>query len=205
MPAADDSWNALPPVRRALLDALVTEHLSRHPVGRSIVGFDGPEGGGKKQFADHFALALGRAGRDALRTEMDAFHTPSSVRAETVEGRYRESFDDARFRAVLVEPFRAGGTGFRLGVIDPDSDETRYVDVREAPVDAVLVVHGPFLHRPVLDGIWDTTVWVDADATLRAAHIARRLGPSRSTTCGGRSTPSGSTCARSVRRPGATS
>jgi uridine kinase len=177
VPADDDVWNALPPARRSLLEAIADGHLRAHPSGRSIIGLDGPEGGGKKQFADHLAFAIGRLGREVLRTEMDAFHTPAATQDGSAAGRYRHSFDDARFRSVLVDPFRAGTVGFRLGVVDPDADVPLVIDARSASVDAVLVVHGPFLHRPELHGVWDATVWVDADAELRAAHIAKRLGP----------------------------
>jgi Panthothenate kinase len=172
---ADDAWTALPPARRDLLVALADAHLAAHPSGRSIVGFDGPEGGGKKQFADQFALALQRAGREVLRTEMDAFHAPLCTRGASADARYRDSVDDGRFLRALVEPFRAGAAVVRLGVVDPDEDAPLVVDA-EAGARAVLVVHGPFLHRAPLEGTWDTTVWVDADAGLRAAHVRRRLG-----------------------------
>jgi uridine kinase len=175
------TWAGLSAVRRELLESLVAEFLHHYPAGRRVYGVDGPEGGGKKQFAEHLAIAFARAGHTTFHTEMDAFMQPREFRERRgpfdPEGRYRDSFDLAAFRRVLVEPFRMGGSaGFQLAVFDPDRDAPVESEWSTGPADAILIVHGPFLNSPDLRGVWNRTIWVDADRELREAQIARRLG-----------------------------
>jgi len=179
--AEPSPWPNLSPERRALLESLVAEFLQHYKAGRRTYGVDGPEGGGKKQFADDLALAFERVGQATFRAGMDAFEKPRELREKrgqlSAEGRYRDSFDVSAFKRVLIEPFRLGGsTGFQLGVFDPDRDAPLESDWTTAQADAILIVHGPFLNRDDLHGVWNRTLWVDADAAVREAHIEKRLG-----------------------------
>ena len=97
------------------------------------------------------------------------------------EGFYRDSFDYATFRRVLIDPFRDGAqtaatTGFQLAAFDVVRDapvESQWVT---APRDAVLIVDGIFLHRPELRDLWDWSVWLEVPAEVAFARMALRDG-----------------------------
>lgn len=151
--------------------------------GRILVAVDGEDGAGKTVFADNLAAVFAEDGSAVFRASIDGFHRPRAeryVRGRTSpEGYYRDSYDYATFRRVLVDPFRGGATadaGFQLAVFDVDRDEAVASEWVTAPRDAVLIVDGIFLHRPELRGIWHWSVWLDAPLDIRYERMARRDG-----------------------------
>ncbi|SBS74581.1 uridine kinase [uncultured Microbacterium sp.] len=151
--------------------------------GRILVAVDGEDGAGKTVFADNLAAVFAEDGSAVFRASIDGFHRPRAeryVRGRTSpEGYYRDSYDYATFRRVLVDPFRGGATadaGFQLAVFDVDRDEPVASEWVTAPRDAVLIVDGIFLHRPELRGIWHWSVWLDAPLDIRYERMARRDG-----------------------------
>lgn len=151
--------------------------------GRILVAVDGEDGAGKTVFADNLAAVFPEDGSAVFRASIDGFHRPRAeryVRGRTSPGGYyRDSYDYATFRRVLVDPFRGGATadaGFQLAVFDVDRDEPVASEWVTAPRDAVLIVDGIFLHRPELRGIWHWSVWLDAPLDIRYERMARRDG-----------------------------
>jgi uridine kinase len=155
------------------------------PAGRVIVGVDGVDGSGKTAFADSLAGVFAEDGSAVYRASMDDFHRPRSERyalgRRSPEGFYRDSYDEATFRRVLIDPFRdtpqtSGTAGFQLAAFDLARDAP--VDARwtTAPKDAVLVVDGIFLNRPSLAEIWDETIWLDVPWDIAYARMAARDG-----------------------------
>jgi uridine kinase len=157
----------------------------RYPAGRVVIAVDGLDGAGKTVFADGLAEVFAEAGDAVFRAGIDGFHRPRAERYErgrrSPEGFYRDSYDYATFRRVLLDPFRdgaqtAGTTGFQLAAFDVARDapvESQWVT---APRDAVLVVDGIFLHRPELQDLWDWSIWLDAPFTTTYARMALRDG-----------------------------
>ncbi|HEY9308205.1 MAG TPA: uridine kinase [Microbacterium sp.] len=157
----------------------------RNSGGRVIVAVDGLDGAGKTVFADGLAEVFAETGDAVFRAGIDGFHRPRSERylrgRHSPEGFYRDSFDYATFRRVLVDPFRdgaqtAGTTGFQLAAFDVVRDapvESQWVT---APLDAVLVVDGVFLHRPELRDLWDWSIWLDVPFDVSYARMALRDG-----------------------------
>ncbi|MFB7886316.1 uridine kinase [Microbacterium sp. NPDC056057] len=155
----------------------------RYPAGRVIVAIDGLDGAGKTVFADGLAEVFAETGDAVFRAGIDGFHRPRAERylrgRRSPEGFYRDSYDYATFRRVLVDPFRdgaqtAGTTGFQLTAFDVARDapvESQWVT---APLDAVLVVDGIFLHRPELRDLWDWSVWLDVSFDVAYARMALR-------------------------------
>lgn len=155
------------------------------PAGRVIVAVDGLDGAGKTVFADGLAEVFAETGDAVFRASIDGFHRPRSERyvrgRRSPEGFYRDSYDYPTFRRVLIDPFRdgaqtAGATGFQLAAFDVVRDapvESQWVT---APLDAVLVVDGIFLHRPLLRDLWDWSVWLDVPFETSFARMARRDG-----------------------------
>ena len=157
----------------------------QYPAGRVIVAVDGIDGAGKSVFADGLAEAFAETGDAVFRASIDGFHRPRAERyargRHSPEGFYRDSYDYATFRRVLVDPFRegaqtAGATGFQLTAFDLVRDAPAESQWVSAPRDAVLVVDGIFLHRPLLRGLWDWSVWLEVPFDIAYARMARRDG-----------------------------
>ncbi|MFF2488516.1 uridine kinase [Microbacterium sp. NPDC058062] len=155
----------------------------RYPAGRVIVAIDGLDGAGKTVFADGLAEVFAETGDAVFRAGIDGFHRPRTERylrgRRSPEGFYRDSYDYATFRRVLIDPFRdgaqtAGTTGFQLTAFDVARDapvESQWVT---APLDAVLVVDGIFLNRPELQDLWDWSLWLDVPVDVAYARMALR-------------------------------
>lgn len=157
----------------------------RYSAGRVIVAVDGLDGAGKSVFADGLAEVFAETGDAVFRAGIDGFHRPRTERyargRRSPEGFYLDSYDYATFRRVLIDPFRdgaqtAGTTGFQLSAFDVARDapvESQWVT---APLDAVLVVDGIFLHRPELQDLWDWSVWLDVPFDIAYGRMALRDG-----------------------------
>lgn len=146
------------PVKRDVLDALADDFLHNYARGRTLFAVDG--GADTKQFADAFAERLGRGGHAVFRASIADFQRPRALRTDA----YRDGYDYALFRRVLVEPFKLGGsTGFQLTGFDAARDVPTESDWKTGPQDATLVVDGEFLNRPELRGLWNFSVWIESD------------------------------------------
>lgn len=157
----------------------------QYPAGRVIVAVDGVDGAGKSVFADGLAEAFAETGDAVFRASIDGFHRPRAERyargRRSPEGFYRDSYDYATFRRVLVDPFRdgaqtAGATGFQLAAFDVVRDAPAESQWVTAPRDAVLVIDGIFLHRPALRDLWDWSVWLEVPFEVAYARMAMRDG-----------------------------
>jgi len=168
-----------------LLRELRREVRQHYRAGRIIIAVDGRDGSGKTMFADALADVFAEEASAVFRASIDGFHRPRAERygrgRTSPEGFYRDSFDYATFRRVLIEPFRdgaqtSGATGFQLAAFDVVRDapvESRWVT---APEDAVLIVDGIFLLRPELRGIWNWSVWLDVPIDVAFRRMAARDG-----------------------------
>src|SRR6478736_3078928 len=157
----------------------------RYPAGRVVIAVDGLDGVGKTVFADGLAEVFAEAGAAVFRAGIDGFHRPRAERyargRRSPEGFYRDSYDYATFRRVLLDPFRdgaqtSGATGFQLAAFDVTRDSPVESQWVTAPRDAVLVVDGIFLNRPELQDLWDWSVWLDAPFATTYARMELRDG-----------------------------
>jgi uridine kinase len=167
--------------KERFLDDLAAEILRTSGTGRAIIAIDGVDGAGKSHFADGLAAAITRAGHPVFRSSIDGFHRSRAERhargVDSPEGFYRDSFDYGTFRRVLVEPFRAGGSGsFVLAAFDQVSDRpvpSKWITGKQ---DAILVVDGIFLNRPELRGLWNYSIWLEVPADVAEARLLERDG-----------------------------
>src|SRR5690606_2957573 len=157
----------------------------RYPGGRVIVAVDGIDGAGKTTFADGLADVFRDSGAAAFRASIDGFHSPRAERyargRTSPEGFYRDSYDYATFRRVLIDPFRDGAqtgatTGFQLAAFDVARDAPVESEWVTGPLDAVLIVDGIFLHRPELRDLWDWSLWLDVPFEVAYERMAQRDG-----------------------------
>ncbi|GIF78309.1 uridine kinase [Asanoa siamensis] len=145
------------------------------------VGVDGPDGAGKTMFADGLAAVLRERGRPVVRISLDDFHHVRAVRyragPRSPEGFWRDSYDYARFRADVLEPFGPHGSRrYRVAGHDLRTDAILSPEPQLAPPHAVLVVDGLFLHRDELGAPWDLSVFLDVPFTVTARRMALRDG-----------------------------
>lgn len=175
--AADD------PVRAAFLAALAARIVGQRHEGVLRVAITGVDGAGKTRLADELAPLIERAGLPVIRGSIDGFHNPRAIRyrrgRDSPEGFYRDSFDIARFKAVLLDPLGPGGSRvYRTAAFDHRTDLPVRMAPRRAPVPSVLIVDGIFLQRPDLAGCWDLTIFLDVPFAVTFARMALRDGGS---------------------------
>ena len=168
-----------------LLRELRDEVRHHYRGGRIIIAVDGIDGAGKSTFADQLAEVFAEDGSAVYRASLDDFHRPRLERyrrgRRSSEGYYRDSYDYATFRRVLIDPFRdgaqtAGTTGFQLAAFDVDRDAPVEAAWVTAPRDAVLIVDGIFAHRPELNGLWNWSFWLEVPTEVAYARMALRDG-----------------------------
>jgi uridine kinase len=169
------------PIRRAVLEALADELLHNYRMGRTIVAIDGPTAAGKSTFADDLAEALRKRGHDVFRASIDDFLRPRAARyaqgRDSAKGRYEDAYDYSVLRRVLIEPFGMNGsTGFVTAAWDEHRDRRIEPKWLTGPVDAMLIVDGSYLLRPELRGLWNASIWLDADASAREQRMRGRDG-----------------------------
>lgn len=152
------------PVRQLVLVDLLGLIMGTKPGERAVVAIDGAAATGRSQVAAELvALADRLAGRDVVRIAIDGFTAPEYVNAQHVdtwENEYHRRYDYAAFRRRALLPFRSG-IEVCPAVYDVRSGESVLADAIEPSADAVLLVDGPFLHRPELNDAWDASVYVD--------------------------------------------
>lgn len=141
-----------------------------------IVGIDGVDGSGKTMLADELATLM----PTCVRVSIDGFHHVRDRRyrrgTTSPEGFWLDSYDYARFRREVVEPFRRGhGTYLPVGH-DVDSDELLAGPRREVPRGTMLLVDGIFLHRPELRDVWDLSVFLDVPFAESVRRMSVRDG-----------------------------
>ena len=171
------------PVRTAVLERVATAVLALPPAGTVRVGIDGVDGAGKTTFADELRETFAPSGRPVIRATVDGFHHPRAVRYRrgrgSPEGFYRDSYDYATLKAILLDPLGAGGTGwFRLGAFDVDADARVEAPEEQTPPGAILLFDGIFLHRPELRRYWDYSVFLRVE-WARNHRLRRRPEPGR--------------------------
>jgi uridine kinase len=163
--------------RHDVLDRIaehLDERVSTHPLR---VAVDGVTGAGKSTFARELTAAIARRGRPAIHLSTDDFHHVAARRhrdADRARGYYRDAYDLAKVRAVLLDPLGPGGDRrYRARSHDLETDALVDEPTTLAPLDAIVVVDGSFLLSPQLAGAWDDVIYLDVAfevAELRAAH-----------------------------------
>ncbi|QNO38575.1 uridine kinase [Protaetiibacter sp. SSC-01] len=169
------------PQRRDVMAATVDEILGNYRRGRITIGVDGRTASGKSTFADDLAREFERRGYVTARASLDDFLNPAEQRYRrgrySPEGYYRDAYAYDVFRRVLIEPFRMGGSAaFVTAAYDKVRDVQLEPKWRTGPDDVFLVVDGGFLDRPELRGVWNYTIWLDADDDVRAKRLHARDG-----------------------------
>jgi uridine kinase len=167
--------------RRPATLATVADAVTALRTSGSVVrvAVDGVDGAGKTVFADELADALRLRDASVVRASADGFHNPPQLRyrrgRQSPEGFFRDSYDYASLRALLLEPLS--------GSADRRIVRTIYDVHTESPVDQqaesasdvdVLVFDGIFAHRAELRAFWDYSVYLDVDFDVSVPRGASR-------------------------------
>ncbi|WP_394251774.1 nucleoside/nucleotide kinase family protein [Arthrobacter pityocampae] len=150
--------------------------------GGRLVAIDGVDGSGKTSFAARLAAAIDD--RPVIVVHADSFLNPSWIRHGkgrcSPEGFWADTYDDAALTEHVLRPLGRGGTGwYSAASYDPVADRTAVTEPVRAPVDALVLVEGMFLHRDELASHWDASVFLDVPFAETAARMAARDGSNR--------------------------
>jgi len=163
----------------------VLRHVARCvpevPTGWVRVAVDGVDGAGKTTFADELAEVLASAGRVTIRASVDGFHHHQARRYRrgrwAWEGFWLDAFDWDQLRSELLDPLQPGGSGrYRRAVHDLATDQSLDLPYERAPLGAVLLLDGVFLHRDELVDCWDLSVFLDVPFEISVKRMAARDG-----------------------------
>lgn len=132
----------------------------------TLVGVDGIDGSGKSTFADELKAKLAERGIRVVRSTVDSFHHPRSIRwrkgPRSPIGFYTDSHDLNTLRQRLLDPFRSGrGATYQVAAFDEPSDQPVDPPTETVDGDEVLLFDGIFLLRPELSDYWDLSVFLD--------------------------------------------
>lgn len=167
------------PDRQDVLRQVATILLQAPSVGILRVGIDGVDGAGKTTFADELASVLEASGRPVIRASLDGFHHPKASRyrlgRDSPEGFFRDSFNYAELKAVLLEPLGPGGSGsYRTAMFDYRADTPAPSSEQQAVPGSILVFDGIFLHRPELHVYWGFSVFLEVGFDVSISRMAQR-------------------------------
>jgi uridine kinase len=155
------------PARSALIET-VAGQIAQLSAARLRVAVDGLTGAGKTSFAHELAAALRAVGRPTMRASMDDFKHPWRHAREhgydrvSGEGYYRNAYDFASTRDLLLHPAGPEGSGkVALCGHDPLTGEDHRDKTVDAPVNAILVVDSVFAFRPQYNDCWEYRIWLE--------------------------------------------
>jgi uridine kinase len=166
--------------RTALIETMA-RNVAALGKGPLRVAVDGLTGAGKTSFGHELAAALHGQGRATMRASMDDFKHPWRHAREhgydrlSGEGYYRNAYDFASARDLLLGPAGPSGTG---EVALCGHDPLTGIDHRDtkvsAPAGAILIVDSVFAFRPEYNDCWEYRIWLDVDPeTALSRGIAR--------------------------------
>lgn len=167
--------------RDEFLDELSRRVVQVRPGEVALVAIDGVDGAGKTTLARELSARVEGLGRPIVAISIDAFHHPAEIRyqrgRESGEGYYRDSFDLERFRAFVLDPLEAGGTGaIRTIGHDLQTDASLEPEPVPVPVHALVLTEGVFLHRPELRSAWHFSLFLRTTFEVTVGRAVARDG-----------------------------
>jgi uridine kinase len=165
--------------RRHLLAEIATAILGISSRDVVCVAVDGVDGAGKTVFADELAAVLRASGRPVIRASVDSFHNPRLIRyrqgRDSPRGFFEDSYDYPTLTRLLLAPLSDGGDRWiRRAAFDHRRDAPVEAPEEEAPVGALLVFDGIFLHREEIWRYWHYSVFLDVPFHVSIPRGAQR-------------------------------
>lgn len=167
--------------RNKLLEKLVTNVLGIKHNRPLLVAIDGRDTAGKSVLAKELAFRLRALGATVIESSIDGFHNPSTIRyrkgRESPEGFYRDSFNIAAIKVLLLDPLKTGNLRYKSKVFDYTIDQAILEPFQQAEPDSILIFDGIFSLQSKLRDYWDYSIYlcIDEEESIRRAE-ARNPG-----------------------------
>ena len=167
--------------RSELLEKLLENILALKHNRPLLVAIDGIDAAGKTILAKELADELRERGAHVIESSIDGFHNPRAIRykrgADSPEGYYRDSFNIAALKVLLLDPLKTGDLRYKAKAFDYTIDKGIISSLTEAEPDSILVFDGVFTHQPELREYWDYSIYrhIDEAESLRRG-VARNPG-----------------------------
>jgi uridine kinase len=153
--------------RSELLETLVENILTLKQDRPLLVAVDGIDAAGKTMLARELADRLRGIGAQVIEASIDGFHNPRAIRykrgADSPEGYYRDSFNLAALKMLLLDPLKTGGLRYKAKAFDYTIDKGISSPLVEAEPGSILVFDGVFTHQPELRVYWDYSIYLHID------------------------------------------
>lgn len=165
--------------RARLLQGIANQLLTLPAAPILRVAIDGVDGAGKSTLADELAACLAGSGRPLIRASVDGFHRPRAQRyrrgRDSPLGFFLDSYDYEQLKALLLGPLSPGGSRrYRRACFDHRQDAILLLPEEEAAPGSILLFDGIFLHRPILRGYWDFSLFLEVPFEISLARCAQR-------------------------------
>ena len=167
--------------RSELLETLTENILAIKHDRPLLVAVDGIDAAGKTVLAGELADKLKDIGASVIESSIDGFHNPRVTRykrgAESPEGYYRDSFNLAALKMLLLDPLKTGDLRYKARFFDYTLDKGTSAPLVEAEPGSILVFDGVFTHQPELRVYWDYSIYlhIDEEESIRRG-ISRNPG-----------------------------
>lgn len=166
-------------LRKKLISELANKVLNLktgHPIR---VGVSGITSSGKTTFANELAEELQNRKKNVIRTSIDHFHNPKSIRyrqgKESALGYYQDAHDYESFKNKLLIPLGPEGNfHYQIASLDLTTDQYVKPNIQSASKDMILVVDGTFLFKKHLQNLYDFKIFVSTDFELARQRGAKR-------------------------------
>ncbi len=161
----------------------ISEIIAEIPSTKPLrVAVDGVDASSKTTFAAKLANALELIGRQVILVSVDGFHHPKAIRRRkdplSPEGFYRDSYNYPALIKNLLAPLSPqGDRRYRTAVFNLRQDQPVDLPWQTAHEDAILIMEGIFLLRPILLPYWDFTIYLHVDFTNTIARGIARDAP----------------------------
>ncbi|MEN1935239.1 hypothetical protein AAIE21_06385 [Paenibacillus sp. 102] len=143
------------------------------------VGVSGITASGKTTFANELQKEIHLQGRKIVRTSIDNFHNPRTIRysqgKESAKGYYEDAHDYRSFAERLLIPLGPDGDmRYMMKSHDLETDMYMKTDPILASKDMIFIIDGTFVLKKGLQHLFDYKIFVETDF-----EIARERGSNR--------------------------
>ena len=144
-----------------------------------LVAITGVTASGKSTLSNELCQELQRTGHNAIRSSIDNFHNPSSIRHASKKPSWQAYYEDAHDYTAMVERFLAplskgGNNNYQNGSLDLENDVAINPQPQTASNNSIFIVDGSFLLKPQLNGFWHYRIFVKTDFDVaRGRGVAR--------------------------------
>lgn len=163
--------------RSELLELLVANILGIEHNRPLLVAVDEIDTAGKTILAGELADTLRESGANVIEASIDGFHNPRVIRykrgADSAEGYYRDSFNIAALKILLLDSLKTGDLRYKAKAFDYTIDKGIISPLVEAEPDSILVFDGVFTHQPELRTYWNYSIYlhINEEESIRRGVI----------------------------------